>query len=632
MADPEGVSLGEGIGLQGRYDIRGGVKDILHNDEIRLRRKAAADKAAQAQKDKNDDFLYKSKKDIYIDPKLYHRALLPDAYKVTNEAWDKVVHSAQENPNNYKYEAMSTLRDAAEQLGAIRKQSENWTDAEKKLGAANVLQTAPQQDFYNRLRSGSKEDILAAQNDPMGTINRGEDGAINVGYTIPKGVKVDQDVQKIFKDATAANFPVMMQLKQMGNTRLIAEVQSIPETEAEAQKVSQDVSQALGVPWSTPSKEALLKGYFDTRPDVQAVHREDIRPDILSGQNPGFDPENPDDVFAKSFFPKYKDLGGNRTKILARTIPAPTAAERKKKNYGWDGDEWNNSRFAVRPTAQNEGGVMKEGSGFEVQDLTANENSFKEVWKAPYALNSESGKQSKSFSGEIQGAFTGVTIRRNPKTDKMEYYAKITEPSISAPTTTQSQPIAPVDGKYVTTREISPATIPPRTQLIPYEDVKGKVEAYTAGKDAEGGFKLRPEDYQRLDEINKKITKKGSSTTNFEQRIQNPELKIQNKDGSFSTHKMMSFEADGKYYAAPTIVEKDGKLVELSKKDAVQYALKNKEYKEFKTEKASQQYAEGGYKKGTPLEKSVSKRMYSASRNKTKIIYSDGSEEIIDGK
>ena len=89
--------------------------------------------------------------------------------------------------------------------------------------------------------------------------------------------------------------------------------------------------------------------------------------------------------------------------------------------------------------------------------------------------------------------------------------------------------------------------------------------------------------------------------TNFENRIKNPVLTIKNEDGSVSTHKMMSFEADGKFYAAPTIIEREGKLEELSQEDAIDYAFKNNEYKEFKTENEAQEYARGGYKKGTPL-------------------------------
>jgi len=94
-----------------------------------------------------------------------------------------------------------------------------------------------------------------------------------------------------------------------------------------------------------------------------------------------------------------------------------------------------------------------------------------------------------------------------------------------------------------------------------------------------------------------KVTK-----TNFEERISKPDKSIKNQDDTTSTHKMMSFEADGKYYAAPTIVDIDGELVELSEDDAVDFALEKGEFKEFKSEAEAQKYAEGGYKKGTPLE------------------------------
>lgn len=83
----------------------------------------------------------------------------------------------------------------------------------------------------------------------------------------------------------------------------------------------------------------------------------------------------------------------------------------------------------------------------------------------------------------------------------------------------------------------------------------------------------------------------------FEKRLADPSKHIKNADGTTSTHKMMSFEADGNFYAAPTIVELNGKLVELSEKEAIDFAFKNKELKQFKTQKEAQDYASGGYKK-----------------------------------
>jgi len=95
---------------------------------------------------------------------------------------------------------------------------------------------------------------------------------------------------------------------------------------------------------------------------------------------------------------------------------------------------------------------------------------------------------------------------------------------------------------------------------------------------------------------------------NFVQRMYNPEKSIANPDGSFSTHKMASAEVDGKYIAFPTIVEKDGKLVELPVNEAIDYALANNEYAQFGAAKDAEWWASGGYKKGTPLEEKTPKK------------------------
>lgn len=95
---------------------------------------------------------------------------------------------------------------------------------------------------------------------------------------------------------------------------------------------------------------------------------------------------------------------------------------------------------------------------------------------------------------------------------------------------------------------------------------------------------------------------------NFVQRMYNPEKSIANPDGSFSTHKMASAEVDGKYIAFPTIVEKNGKLVELPVNEAIDYALANNEYAQFGAAKDAEWWASGGYKKGTPLEEKTPKK------------------------
>lgn len=97
----------------------------------------------------------------------------------------------------------------------------------------------------------------------------------------------------------------------------------------------------------------------------------------------------------------------------------------------------------------------------------------------------------------------------------------------------------------------------------------------------------------------------STSQKEFEERIFNPVLSIDNGDGTHSTHKMASGEVDGKQIAFPTIVNKNGKLIELSQPEAFDYALKTGEYKAFNSKEEAQQYAEGGYKKNTPLDKNL---------------------------
>jgi hypothetical protein len=115
----------------------------------------------------------------------------------------------------------------------------------------------------------------------------------------------------------------------------------------------------------------------------------------------------------------------------------------------------------------------------------------------------------------------------------------------------------------------------------------------------EGQAPLDPEMHefatQKVNDIMKEM--EGEDKPEFEQRMNQQDAPfIQNEDGTRSTHKMMSFEADGKFYAAPTVVMIDGKLTELSPDEAIKHAFKTGEVKEFATEAEAQAYGEGSWK------------------------------------
>jgi hypothetical protein len=93
----------------------------------------------------------------------------------------------------------------------------------------------------------------------------------------------------------------------------------------------------------------------------------------------------------------------------------------------------------------------------------------------------------------------------------------------------------------------------------------------------------------------------------FVDRIKNPDNypSIKNEDGSFSTHRMAAeVDDNGNWYVFPTIVQMpNGGLFQFKdNRTAMQYNLKNNNYIPMPNKKRALEYAEGGYKQGTPLE------------------------------
>jgi hypothetical protein len=94
----------------------------------------------------------------------------------------------------------------------------------------------------------------------------------------------------------------------------------------------------------------------------------------------------------------------------------------------------------------------------------------------------------------------------------------------------------------------------------------------------------------------------------FIDRINNPDKYpfITNEDGSFSTHRMAAeVDEDGNWFVFPTIVQlPTGELKQFEdSRMAMQYNLRTGNYLSMKNMEEALKYAEGGYKKGTPLEK-----------------------------
>jgi hypothetical protein len=91
----------------------------------------------------------------------------------------------------------------------------------------------------------------------------------------------------------------------------------------------------------------------------------------------------------------------------------------------------------------------------------------------------------------------------------------------------------------------------------------------------------------------------------FIDRIMNPEKYpfIENEDGTFSTHRMANTEVDGRFIAFPMIqfIPFSNELYEFKDfRNAVDYALRTGNFKEFNSDDEALAYAKN-YKTGTPL-------------------------------
>lgn len=96
---------------------------------------------------------------------------------------------------------------------------------------------------------------------------------------------------------------------------------------------------------------------------------------------------------------------------------------------------------------------------------------------------------------------------------------------------------------------------------------------------------------------------KANKGKNFVDRLFDPKApKIQNEDGSFSTHLMASSEEDGAGVVYPTIIQdpKTKKLQKLSPEEALRYAHKTGEFIGFGNPKDADWFAANGYKLGVP--------------------------------
>ena len=128
MADS---GLGMGIALQGtpRRAI-----DFAYSEARTRAAEARAAKASAAREDAaNKKALYKIReKDFKIDPKLYHRKVMPVVTKKAKETFDQILDSYRKDPHNWQNNVQQKLLDFNSELAKYRQQSDAFFNYEKQ--------------------------------------------------------------------------------------------------------------------------------------------------------------------------------------------------------------------------------------------------------------------------------------------------------------------------------------------------------------------------------------------------------------------------------------------------------------------------------------------------------------------
>ncbi len=99
-------------------------------------------------------------------------------------------------------------------------------------------------------------------------------------------------------------------------------------------------------------------------------------------------------------------------------------------------------------------------------------------------------------------------------------------------------------------------------------------------------------------------------TPGFVQRMYNSTSPaIQNPNGTVSTHKMEYASDERGFFVYPTIIERNSRLEELSREEAVKYAYQTGGLKRFKTQEEAKRFAAGSWKNDVVEQKKQAQEM-----------------------
>lgn len=314
----DNVNVGLGIGLQARPKDRteSMLKIMSAEGEDRARKKG----------DTPEDMIGKW---VYADRGKYHRLLAPEAEKATTEAMVKVMKYYQEDPNNWKFPAYAVMNELKTKLNQLTDMSADYQTFEK---VDPMTLSEPARAAQNSLRTVGTFDqfkgTIGQLNDPWGTFQPGEDGTFAFS-SLKRMPDYQRNIQGKLNTAVQAQLQSVpgMQARLPGAKISYQRVASLPETEAEALSLQDEINKAGFTDYVQPSREGIIRTEFQRDPSIRQEYIEANRKRFAdAGIDPSTDPEAMKKV-EDMFYNDMKTIGGQKVTpgIISTSTSKPSS-------------------------------------------------------------------------------------------------------------------------------------------------------------------------------------------------------------------------------------------------------------------------------------------------------------------
>lgn len=316
------TNVGIGIGLQAQpRDYTSSILKEMDLHEARQARQQQARVAGQ-KKDERDFDTYL--KQSMVTPGKFHRIFEPEVERMGNDFMKQAAQLRQDHPNNWQNYVIPLAYKLKTELQRVGNVSADFDRFENQN--PNEL-TAPQRKVQESLRTARDYNDYMNQvsqiQDKLGSVQVGPDGLFHPAYQLKNvdiGTAVKNQMNTLL-NSNASTITARGAQHLLGNKYTVWDENIIPNTKADADVWSKQLTGVLGQTPKITSREEGLANLWATNPDIRNMFKESNRAKYES-DNSLKTPQDVDNAAFQDFKNAYGGYGGQ--KIGQKIVSMPT--------------------------------------------------------------------------------------------------------------------------------------------------------------------------------------------------------------------------------------------------------------------------------------------------------------------